>query len=111
MTLGTDSEPMAPASPASKREVVRELGELALVLPSLVNQALEANDRAKYYLRLLQASAAHARLPDGPAPSLHGERLAAGITDQWLDEVVQSSVPSDDGTTSSCPASARSTMR
>ena len=34
-----------------------ELGELALVLPSLVNHALEANDRAKYYLTLFQASA------------------------------------------------------
>ena len=97
MALETDpTTSRAPIGPASKREVVRELGELALVLPSLVNQALEANDRAKYYLTLLQASAAHARLPDRPAPSLHGERLAAGINDQWLDQVVESSVASDD---------------
>ena len=67
------------------------------MLPPLVNQALEANDRAKYYLTLLQACAAHARLPNSPASSLHGERLAAGISDQWLDLVVESSVGSDDG--------------
>ncbi len=92
--VATDSTPTS--RPTSKREVVRELGELALVLPPMVNQALEANDRAKYYLTLLQGSAARARLPDSPAPSLHGERLAAGINEQWLDRVVESSEPSDD---------------
>jgi uncharacterized protein Yka (UPF0111/DUF47 family) len=98
MVIGTDPATITvPTSgPASKREVVRDLGELALVLPSMVNQALEANDRAKYYLTLLQASGAHARAPGVPAPSLHGERLAAGINDQWLDQVVESSVASDD---------------
>ena len=98
MTLGTEAATNAAATngPASKREVVRELGELALVLPALVNQALEANDRAKYYLTLLQASAARARRPNRPASSLHGERLSAGIDDRWLDEVVESSVASDD---------------
>jgi len=84
------------SDPAAKHEIVGELGELALVLPAMVNQALEANDRAKYYLTLLQASADRARRPDGPAPSLHGERLAAGINEQWLDQVVGSSVASDD---------------
>ena len=99
MVVGTDSTAVgAPTGgPAAKGEVVRELGELALVLPAMVNQALEANDRAKYFLTLLQASAARARLPDGPSPSLRAERLAAGINDQWLDQVVGSSLASDDG--------------
>ena len=99
MVAGTDptTNGVPRGGPASKNEVVRELGELALVLPSMVNQALAANDRAKYYLTLLQASAARARLPDRPASSLYGERLAAGIADQWLDQVVGSSVASNDG--------------
>ena len=98
MVVGVDPTAVpAPASgSASKREVVRELGELALLLPSMVNQALEANDRAKYYLTLLQACAAGARLPGHPTPSLHRERLAAGINEAWLDQVVESSEPSDD---------------
>ena len=68
MVVGTDptTNGVPTGGPASKREVVRELGELALVLPSLVNQALEANDRAKYYLTLLQAAGAHARRPGSP---------------------------------------------
>ncbi len=98
MAVGTDPTtiPAPTRGPASKHDVVRELGELALMLPSLVNQAIEANDRAKYYLTLLQTSAARARLPDRPAPSLHGERLAAGINDQWLDQIVESAVAGDD---------------
>ena len=95
-----EADPTAVPAPtsgsASKREVVRELGELSLLLPSMVNHALEANDRAKYYLTLLQACAAGARLPGHPTPSLHGERLAAGINELWLDQVVESSEPSDD---------------
>jgi hypothetical protein len=39
--------PAPTRGPAGKHDMVRELGEMALVLPSLVNQALEANDRAK----------------------------------------------------------------
>ncbi len=115
MALGADAADRyaAPTSgPASKREVVRELGELALVLPSMVNQALEANDRAKYYLTLLQASATHARRPDRPAPSLHGERLAGGdqrsngSTRSWSRRWRVMTT-----TRSSCPAWVRSTMR
>ena len=72
------------------------------MLPSMVNQALEANDRAKYYLTLLQACAARARLPGHRTPSLHGERLAAGINEQWLDQVVASSEASDDDDSVRC---------
>jgi uncharacterized protein Yka (UPF0111/DUF47 family) len=97
MNVGTEPQTMTPPDgPASKHDIVRELGEMALVLPSLVNHALEANERAKYYLTLLQASAASARRPDHAAPTLHGERLAAGINDQSLDQVVASSTAFDD---------------
>ena len=100
-----------PSGAASKREIVREVGQLALVLPSMVNQALQANDRAKYYLTLLQAAATHARRPDRPTPSLRGERLAAGINDQWLDRVVESAEARTDDDSFVAPARARSTMR
>ncbi len=99
-SMAVDTEPRTVAATldqkASKHDIVRELGEPALVLPALVNKALEANDRAKYYLTLLQAAAANAERPDRTAPSLHSERLAAGVNEQWLDQVVTSSVASDD---------------
>ena len=41
---------------AGKTKMVGELGEQALLLPSLVNEALSANDRAKYLMTLIQAA-------------------------------------------------------
>ncbi len=78
----------SPSSAATKQDVVDELGERALLLPSLVNRGLEANDRAKYLLTLLQAARAHADEPTGPYSSLRSERLAAGVANQEFDVVV-----------------------
>ena len=75
-------------SGSSKHEVVKELGEEPLLLPLLVNRGLEANDRAKYLLSLLQAARAHADEPVAPFSSLRDERLAAGVRDDQLDDVV-----------------------
>ncbi|MGO9343107.1 MAG: hypothetical protein ACLP6E_11415 [Acidimicrobiales bacterium] len=75
-------------SGAVKHEVAQELGEQALLLPALVNRALEANDRGKYFLTLFQAARAHADQPERPSSSLRDERLAAGISDDHLDDVV-----------------------
>ena len=77
-----------PRSGAAKQDVVSELGERVLLLPSLVNRGLEANDRAKYLLTLLQAARSHADEPAGPFSSLRDERLAAGIADEELGAVV-----------------------
>lgn len=74
-----------------KREVVEELGEPKLTLPSLVALGLEANGRAKYLLSLLQAARARADAPSQSAPSLRDERLAAGVADPELDRVVAAS--------------------
>lgn len=76
-----------PAAPA-KRAALSELGEQALLLPALVSSGLAANDRAKYYLSLLQAARAGADTPSAARPSLRPERVAAGITDTSLDDVV-----------------------
>lgn len=73
----------------AKRDVLAELGEGALLLPSLLNRGLEANERAKFLLSLLQAARARADTPSGPWSSLRAERLAAGITDTDLDRVVE----------------------
>ena len=80
------------ASPgAIKHEIATELGERALLLPSLVNRGLEANDRGKYLLTLLQAARAHADQPEKSFSSLRDERLASGISDSRFDDVVEGS--------------------
>jgi len=66
---------------AEKLHIIESLGEQRLVLPSRVNAALAANDRAKYYFTLLQAAVAHAEHPERPAADLRQERLACGVTD------------------------------
>jgi hypothetical protein len=74
-----------------KREVLEELGESTLLLPALVASGLEANDRAKYLLTLFQAAREHADSPSMRPPSMREERLAAGVTDDDLDSVVERS--------------------
>lgn len=91
------AEPSAALAQASGRDamvkarIVDELGEQALLLPVRVNEALAANDRAKYLMTLLQFARAHADHPDSPATDLRQERLACGIADADLDAVVNGS--------------------
>lgn len=73
---------------AEKTRILDSLNEQALLLPSLVNRALVANDRVKYRFTLLQAAQAHAERPDAVTSSLRAERLAAGVQDGNLDRVV-----------------------
>lgn len=76
---------------AGKTEMVGELGEEALLLPGLVNEALAANDRAKYLMSLLQAARGHADLPSAGVTDLKQERLACGLGDDDFDSVVERS--------------------
>jgi uncharacterized protein Yka (UPF0111/DUF47 family) len=71
-----------------KTRIVAALGELSLCLPSLLNEALAGNDRAKYRLALLQSAVSHAGLPDAPFSNLHAERLSCGVAEAWYDELV-----------------------
>jgi uncharacterized protein Yka (UPF0111/DUF47 family) len=57
-----------------------------------LNEALAANDRAKYRLTLLQTAKSHADSPDAAFPDLHAERLACGVADASYDDVVAESV-------------------
>jgi uncharacterized protein Yka (UPF0111/DUF47 family) len=75
-----------------KARILSTLNEQALLLPSLVNMALAANDRVKYRFTLLQSAQSHAEHPDAPSTSLRTERLAAGVQDSQLDEVIGNSV-------------------
>lgn len=75
-----------------KTRILNSLNEQALLLPSLVNRALAANDRVKYRFTLLQAAQGHAEHPDAVTSSLRAERLAAAVQDNNLDRVVGDSV-------------------
>lgn len=72
---------------ASKAAIVASLGERKLALPSMVNDALGANDRIKYLFTLLQAARQQADDPMSSPPRLRSERVQAGIEDVSLDEV------------------------
>src|SRR5579864_79244 len=62
-----------------KSEIVKELGQADLLLPSRIAEGLAANNRAKARLSVLQAAAAHAQHPDGASFDLTDECRAAGI--------------------------------
>jgi uncharacterized protein Yka (UPF0111/DUF47 family) len=70
---------------------VEQVGDTFLFLPELINRALAANDRLRYYLTLLEAAKAHAQAPNRPASNLRSEREASGIHDSEFDHVVPSS--------------------
>jgi hypothetical protein len=80
-----------------KTRIVEALGETALALPSLIAAALSANDRAKYYMSLLQACRDRAIAHGGPTASLSAERQASGETDSAFDDVVDGSRATPDG--------------
>lgn len=71
-----------------KYEILEELGEEKLLLPALVNAALRANDRIKYYFTLIQAARNHADDPGQNHSNLRAERESVGIPDPDLDTVV-----------------------
>lgn len=70
---------------ADKTRIIDALGEPRLLLPTLVNQALAANDRAKFYFTLLQMAQTHADDPQRSTPELIAERTAAGLDEESLD--------------------------
>ena len=74
-----------------KAKIVRSLGESKLALPGLVNAALAANDRAKYFFTLLQSAKGRAENPAAEYSSLAAERAQAGVDDPALDAVIAQS--------------------
>jgi hypothetical protein len=71
-----------------KLQIVQELGEQTLLLPSLLSEALAANERLKLGLTLLQEAAAHAAHPARAVNSLAAERHGAGLNDPEFDSTL-----------------------
>ena len=62
-----------------KSQIIEQLGQADILLPSLVAEGLAANDRIKVRMSALQAAVHHAQEPDHPTADLHVECHAAGI--------------------------------
>ncbi|MEI9964574.1 MAG: hypothetical protein WDM92_07615 [Caulobacteraceae bacterium] len=71
-----------------KAEIIERLGESAVLLPGLIAEALDANDRLKLRLTLLQEAAAHAADPSASPRAFDAERRAAGLDDPRLDALI-----------------------
>jgi uncharacterized protein Yka (UPF0111/DUF47 family) len=82
---------------SQKTRIVDTLGERSLLRPTVINAALAANDRAKYYFTLLQTAVQRALRPDSRAPDLRRERLACGVDNDALDAVVAEAIADPDG--------------
>ena len=80
-----------------KKEMIMELGQEGLLLPGLVNDALVANDRIKYYFTLLQTARSRAEHPHREFPSLKTERETAGVDNALLDGSVAGTKKLDSG--------------
>jgi len=72
----------------AKVEIIKLLGEQAVLLPSLIAEALNANDRIKVRLTMLQEAAAHASSVGSAAPTLQVERRASGLSDPQFDRAI-----------------------
>lgn len=80
-----------------KKGMVQEVGHEELLLPDLVNMALTANDRIKYYLTLLQSAQQRADHPAGHFDSLREERELAQEEDPRLDSAISGSTKNAEG--------------
>ncbi len=71
-----------------KSDIIEELGQVDLLLPSLIAEALAANDRVKVRLSVLQAAARRANDPHGAPFDLTAECRAAGVDSLTLETLV-----------------------
>lgn len=62
-----------------KSQIIKELGEADILLPSLIADGLAANDRVKVRMSALQAAAQHAQAPEQRPTDLSTECRAARI--------------------------------
>ena len=80
---------------AYKSQIITDLGVDELLIPGLINEALSANDRVKYFFSLLQMAREHAEGYDGAGHLNSNERWACGVDDDRFDKVIQESVKTD----------------
>ncbi len=73
-----------------KSQIIEQLGQTGLLLPSLVSEGLSANDQVKARLSVLQAAGRHARDPNGARFDLADECRAVGIDPVPMQALVNS---------------------
>ena len=74
-----------------KEKAVATLGMSSLLLPAWLKLALQANDRIKLYLSLLQAGLQHADAPHQPVTDWSRELAQLGLSEaQWLQDLAKS---------------------
>ena len=71
-----------------KSAIIEQLGQVDLLLPSLIAEALAANDRVKLRLSVLQAAARRAGQPNSARFDLTAECRAAGVDHVPLETLV-----------------------
>ncbi|WP_454915635.1 hypothetical protein [Xanthobacter sediminis] len=71
-----------------KSQIVEELGQGEILLPSLIADGLRANDRVKVRLSVLQDAGRHARAPAAPRFALTEECREAGLDPVAMDALV-----------------------
>lgn len=75
----------------TKKEMVKEVGQEEILLPELINSALIANGKIKYFLTLLQYAAQKAERPNQAFNSMREERETAQEGDVRYDSVIAGS--------------------
>ena len=78
-----------------KSRIIEALGEEGLRLPAQLNDALEANDRAKYLFSVLQVARERAEHPEVPMSDLRAEREAAGMALDGFEQLVANAAKVD----------------
>src|SRR5271166_4969166 len=81
----------------AKVRIVEHLGEAQVLLPELLSAALEANDRAKVRMSLLQEALTHAQNPAAVPNGLEMERRATGLDDPVFSSTVTGARALEDG--------------
>ena len=71
-----------------KSEIIAQLGQTDILLPSLIADGLSANSRVKARLSVLQAAARHAREPGSTRFDLTDECHAAGLESMAMESLV-----------------------
>lgn len=71
-----------------KSQIIQELGETDILLPSLIAEGLAANDRVKVRMSALQAAVQHAQAPEQRPTDLSTECRAANIAPADLASVI-----------------------
>ena len=82
---------------AMKSQIIEQLGQSGILLPSLVTEGLAANDRIKVRMSALQAAVLRAQQPDHPATDLQVECRAAGIAPAALATLIGGAHLAGDG--------------